>query len=64
MKIKTYIVDNHKTIKEFCEVYGLGRVSVSQWIRKGYIIIGNTIYSPRKTLDVNLKNDPLNRRGE
>ena len=50
MKLKKYIRLNYYTQVEFAEYNGIRPQQVTEWITKDFIVIDNTLYSPRRQL--------------
>lgn len=49
MNVSEYIEKNHDgSPMKFARAVGVSRQTVNFWLKKGYIVLDNMIYSPRK----------------
>ncbi len=49
-KLKQYIKDNYKSQREFAAKQNVKPPQVTQWIDKGFIVVGDVLYSKRREL--------------
>ena len=57
MELKAYIYENHKSIKEFAAKYAIDHQRVGLWCKRGYVVHGDKIYSPKFDLIKNIEGD-------
>ena len=50
MKLAEYIKENYSSKSEFARHQGVSGSQVYEWINKGFIVVGGTLYSPRRDL--------------
>lgn len=48
--IKEHIAANYLSKAEFARIQGVYTESVDKWMRKGFIVVDGTLYSPRRKL--------------
>ncbi len=48
--LKQYIADNYASQREFAAEQNVKPPQVTQWIDKGFIVVGSILYSPRREL--------------
>jgi len=50
IQLKNYIADNYESQRDFAEKQEVLPQLVTKWLKGGYVVIDNVIYSPRRKL--------------
>ncbi len=51
--LANYIRDNYKSQSDFADTQKVKKQQVTQWIDKGFIVVDDKLYSPRRILNKN-----------
>ncbi|MER5131441.1 hypothetical protein [Serratia marcescens] len=54
MKLDAYISANYPSQAAFAREVGVSPAQVTQWIRKGFIVLNGELFSPRRELETSL----------
>ena len=57
MNIKQYMLDNSLNQKQLAKLCGKTQRAISHAIKYDFIIVGNTVYSPRFKINEGVEND-------